>query len=569
MSAPTSLILTLAAAQQDNLNSIQAPVKSNDSQLIDNKFNELAKKILEEFKQAQYSREFFQALDEILKEPAKKSFTLKSRRAPGKNIRQFKYYSNLQQARQQQQQIRNCSDQQPRSLPAEVAKPTLQQKQRQLQQLQKSPLKSAIPTISNGLIAKSPKNSTGGDERSSGGYQISRSATIGAADTTTNLRRQQQMRKLSTQSSSLSRNHPQVSDREKVAAAVHATSLGIAQRRLKAHSPSAQQQSGIRRLVAHDDFCGEDDIDDDDEDVDDEEDDDDYNIQDRDTPNDRPMSFVNNHYKPHNQQTSMTFGTSKLNPIVKSKTLSDATNISEMNMLTKRQASNTNNNIIKQGQQQQLQQTHNNHHQRPRFNPIVRSNTVSSNASHKADQERKDSYLQKQDSEPKSIVLNGKDFGSLWKPHMNYSTSMLGNPRLSDDDEIIIIPTQSPSFVSPSPDGQCETHAEDMTERFSISRTKSFWEKLSKGSPGKRSSNETSDGPARSGSRNQVNGKVLGVKSNGLSRTLDRMDSTGGSNSNYSCSSSGDENSGCHSQQNPTASQLQEMSRQNRLRQTR
>jgi len=100
--------------------------------------------------------------------------------------------------------------------------------------------------------------------------------------------------------------------------------------------------------------------------------------------------------------------------------------------------------------------------------------------------------------------------GHLYKPHMNYSTSALGNHhRLSDDDEIIIIPTTRSPTISPalmgsrncSPadlgalrhqhDHQQHDHDEhnpeldddlsnmdELSERFSISRTKSFWEKL-------------------------------------------------------------------------------------------
>lgn len=91
-----------------------------------------------------------------------------------------------------------------------------------------------------------------------------------------------------------------------------------------------------------------------------------------------------------------------------------------------------------------------------------------------------------------SIVSNGSSSGqrsiehqaikSLYKPHMNYSTSALGSHRLSDDDEIIIIPTKSPSLISSSPDRESsnatDEHLQDI-ERFSISRTKNFWEKLS------------------------------------------------------------------------------------------
>lgn len=105
-----------------------------------------------------------------------------------------------------------------------------------------------------------------------------------------------------------------------------------------------------------------------------------------------------------------------------------------------------------------------------RFNRIVRSNTIANaNLGPVTNGDRGHE------------ILDHHDLKNLYKPHMNYSTSLLGNHRLSDDDEIIIIPTTSPSLVSTSTDRESPNTDEQSqdVERFSISRTKNFWEKLS------------------------------------------------------------------------------------------
>lgn len=264
--------------------------------------------------------------------------------------------------------------------------------------------------------------------------------------------------------------------------------------------------------------------------------------------------------------------------------------------------------------------------QRQRFAPIVRSNTIgatshdkqaSSIAKTSGNKQETMYRLQQQQKEPRSMsILTSNDIRSLYKPHMNYSTSVLGNHRLSDDDEIIIIPTQSPSMISPSPDMMSDATIDELKDRFSISRTKNFWEKLSKASPGERpgssSSNTATSGGVNSSNKHYAaehsprgssvsptknhsqythnydnydmrspnsvlasrspGNSVVGVRvdAHPTARTLDHMDSTGGSNSNYSCSSSGDENCNPNMRHNNlTLSQLEELSRQNRLRQTR
>jgi hypothetical protein len=118
-------------------------------------------------------------------------------------------------------------------------------------------------------------------------------------------------------------------------------------------------------------------------------------------------------------------------------------------------------------------------------------------------------------NEPRSLggLLTSNDIGHFYKPHMNYSTSLLGNHRLSDDDEIIIIPTsQSPSSLmsasvspvghpqhqqhqqlEPGKQGSDANNIDEFSERFSISRTKSFWEKLANSKSG------TADDAAKGG----------------------------------------------------------------------
>lgn len=198
--------------------------------------------------------------------------------------------------------------------------------------------------------------------------------------------------------------------------------------------------------------------------------------------------------------------------------------------------------------------------------------------------------------EPRSLggLLTSHDISQLYKPHMNYSTSLLGNHRLSDDDEIIIIPTaQSPSLMSASvspvnphnhhhqhtqPDDEhpdrTTNNIDEFSERFSISRTKSFWEKLANSKSGggagedakgnnpspqhdkqyfNSSQRSLSSGPnlvadSKSSQCSLLNqgGHGTGQAANGhhypaaMKSAFDRMDSTGGSgNSHYSgCSSS-------------------------------
>lgn len=579
-----------------------------DPDLINSKFNELAKKILEELKQTQYSREFFKTIDDIIKEPSGKSVVPSN--CASRREKYHKKYQELlnrqqQQIVQQQQQIQLLSkdrlqtkasqtDQQPRSLPVDVSTSLQEQQQKQKSQLEQqkqsiarhdinSDLKSSSPSnnndqviVLNGQISRVSNNSPNRNNRQSSqnSYPLSRSATA-VESMQNNAKRQETVpRKPSPNGVS----SPNQENCENIRSSNNNNNNQYLYRRHKNYSAGSVSNSHVKRSTIGN--RNNYDSDDDNEDDDDDDDDDD----DADADNGRSISPAN--------KSRGNYQNSRFNPISKSKTLSDSTNISEINMLTKQQHS---------PRQQQQQNYHHQQYLQPnQKQPLQQQRFIKSTVASNTNNIQHD-----QQGEPKSLVLNSKDIGSLYRPHMNYSTSVLGSHRLSDDDEIIIIPTQSPSLVSNSPDPD-QANADELTERFSISRTKSFWEKLSKGNHGKRANQVSSaDNPSIKANKQiahdsnnnhyinhnyhrqqqqqqpqhqqqlqhqqyNINGnKIIGVRLNGHSNTLDRMDSTGGSNSNYSCSSSGDENgAGSHTQQNPAVSQL-EMSRENRLRQTR
>ena len=276
--------------------------------------------------------------------------------------------------------------------------------------------------------------------------------------------------------------------------------------------------------------------------------------------------------------------------------------------------------------------------QRAKLNAVANNGTnAKSGGPNNRNRPAYNDYDEDDDREPRSIgtvqLVNqsrrGQSTGGapvtmmshLYKPHMNYSTSALGNHhRLSDDDEIIIIPTTRSPTVSPallssrncSPmdarnannnnnnnhldEDDDTSNVDELSERFSISRTKSFWEKLTKAKCGpKVSANEQQQQSARSPLESMMGAElqpaIVGVRSNGnspynsktgeqllVSKTTvggspvmqqnhgnklvgihqasfssnsqtnrsrgQLLDSSGGSgNSNYSCSSgSGDEN---------------------------
>lgn len=157
--------------------------------------------------------------------------------------------------------------------------------------------------------------------------------------------------------------------------------------------------------------------------------------------------------------------------LTKSKTTSNATNCNDLFP----------NHSYQNHLQQQKQPKHLNNtctHSNKRLNPIVRSSTIGTTF----DKGRL-RQIYPSNQQPRSIHnFNTKDMGALYKPHLNYSTNVLGHHRLSDDDEIIIVPTNqnptSPSLTSLSPDMPDSTNDDEPQERFSISRTKSFWERL-------------------------------------------------------------------------------------------
>lgn len=578
----SNLIANSNALQNNSAssNKMKLPISNGnkpDFDLIDNKFNELAKKILEELNQTQYSKEFFKTIDDIIKEPSNKGTSLLSNYASRRANYHKKYQQLLnrqqQQIVQQQQQLQLLSkdrsqtkasqtDQQPRSLPVDVSI-SLQQKQKSQQQLSArhktnsdsktfSPNNNDQVLVTKGHVYRVSNTSLNrsSEQNSQNSYPLSRSATA-VESMQNNVKRQQTIPR--TQSPNIVSSANQDSSENN-------NNNQYLYKRHKNYSAGSVLNSHSQRpsIENHNSY----------DDSDDDNDDDDYD--------EYPIPAAN--------QSLVNYKNSRFNPISKSKTLSDTTNISEIEMLTKQQHG-----LRQQQQQQYLKPNQKQQQPQQRF---VKS-TVASNDNDIHQQ-------QDQLSEPKSMVLTGRDIGSLYKPHMNYSTSVLGNHRLSDDDEIIIIPTQSPSLVSNSPDPD-HANIDELSERFSISRTKSFWEKLSKGNHGKRPNQVSSvDNPSirlikqiahsnnnsnhnyhrqtlqqqqQQQQQNQqynINGnKIRGARLTGHPHTLDRMDSTGGSNSNYSCSSSSDENGvGSHSQQNPAISE-QEMSRQNRLRQTR
>jgi len=518
-----------------------ATKKSLSAELVDSKFEQLAARILEELAQSAYSRDFFRAIDDILKEPMAKTFAHTRNNCISINKNNFNnnlqpkhYNGQVATNRQWQQECQTLE--QPRSLPVETAckKYTTKPQQQQSQQRQKS----AIPTMATLNGSEATKRAHSVDNRNA--HAITRLATTNAEPQS--LKRQQSLKE-----SSLVAKRVEVSNQRQL------VSNGISSVRKHRHPqargprPSQTDQSVNDRY----DYNGNDQNDEDD--VDDEDDDDDDDDDDEDDDDCVGGAFD------HQSASKYSHPIQRFNQLTKSMTTNDAANISENNLQPK-QTSNTQQSQQAVNQRQQIPQKQ----RQSRVNPVVRSNTIS-NASQRLDRERE----QNRNVAAKSTFLNTKDIGSLYKPHMNYSTSVLGNHRLSDDDEIIIIPTQSPSLVSTSPDG--DANVDELSERFSISRTKSFWEKLSKGNPGKRSvqTPEACDNQAPIKlAQNRHDNKFIGTRKNGHAQTLDRMDSTGGSNSNYSCSSSGDENGGSHSQQGPTV-RLQDISRQDRFRQTR
>lgn len=617
----TDSLLSTTQQQNEQTNKMKL---IKDSELIDNKFNELAKKILEELKQTQYSKEFFKAIDDIIREPTSKSFTSSRNNYLSKRANYHNKYQKLlgrqqQQILQQQHQLQQLltkdrsqtrasqTDQQPRSLPVDVSIGIQQQQQQQRQSQQQQQLVTrrktnldTTPSNNDGSLSTaaitSPNRSGIVYQKVQNSYPLSRSAT--AVESMPNNKRQQQQQQLSRKSSNVisSSNQDNCENNNQ-----------YLYRRHKNYSAgNVVLNNLVKRSIAIDNHNHSNyhDDDGDDDDDDDDEDDDDDDDNDEENGDDHSISPANQH---DNYQ--------RFSPISKSKTLSDTTNISEINMLSKQHSPRQQQQQKRQlnYHQQQYLQPNQNQQQQPQQRFI--KTTIANNTQQLQSQS---SSNQDHHSEPKSMVLNSRDIGSFYKPHMNYSTNVLGNHRLSDDDEIIIIPTQSPSLVSNSPDPD-HANADELTERFSISRTKSFWEKLSKGNHGKRASQVSSadnpsikshhiasyDNNTDNNNNNTINynqqcqqqqqqqqslqqpqhhqqqqlqqhqynignnKQAIGVKLNGHSNTLDRMDSTGGSNSNYSCSSSGDENGvGSHSQQNPVISE-QEMSRQNRLRQTR
>lgn len=527
--------------------SLMAPSLAQDL-LIESTFNQLAKKTLEELKQLDYSATFFRAIDEIIKEPPRS--LLAPKRALGKQPQQTTQARVLQPTRAQDE---------PRSLPSYTAN-----RQEQFLGRLGGPKQAKLQPVE---VNKRQSKEL-----------LARSTTSNSCKSTT--------------SSSPSGKHNL--RKSSTASAMGAVNSQLASRRIRSQSNSKldkyQQQ-------LDDQFRDSDDDQDDDDDESQEEEDDDEDEDDLDEDDDLTLDVS----------------------IGQDEQLDSRKKFSEINVL---QQQTKQNNFRRQQVLQPVQQVNQNQQQphqpvgkQQRFNPIVRSNTICAS--------RNQHSAQFNGTANKPAVFNSRDMGNLYKPHMNYSTSLLGNHRLSDDDEIIIIPTQSPSLMSSqSPDAQQHQHQhqhhqdaagqlssttnnnnnDELTERFSISRTKNFWEKLSKGSNGKRSaksSNSEHENHQNSqammlirsnqqqqhhrhlnGAQKQrqnpgeklINGIRVGAFNGHHSRTLDRMDSTGGSNSNYSCSSSGDENAtaGPHSQQiHPRLDQLQEMSRQNRLRQTR
>lgn len=612
-------------------------------ELIDSKFNQLARKILDELKHGQQSQNFCQAIDAALQE-----LPLATRAPKITRQRQVAAKQGSSPTRDQ-----------PRSLPVEARS------------------SSSQAYIKSAPSKRHPHN----ESHSIAVYPISKSATTGHQ---VSKRTDRDRGGLGVFASSIT-THPLLANAQVAGEQVHNTSRG---RGPNDHSDCSQR--GRNECDYDDDDldasndANQDDVDDvGDEDDSDDGDDSDDNDDDDDDESDPFQESSRSEHCQSPWDASIQAAKSvptRMNPVINSRTYSEVKHVTESNnnnIRTPKQQTYFKPQTVQQIVQkhQQIQQHHNQHQSLPasntpssqqqlqtrqqvqqqkqhssnngkqRFNPISRSNTLGSVGKQFKFQSQQQASKQRLASEDSGhpmatatnasveqakpvMMLNKRDIGSLYKPHMNYSTSVLGNHRLSDDDEIIIIPTQSPSVMSTSPDmSECQANRtdaaagqansliqsgpDDATERFSISRTKSFWEKLSKGRAGQRIGSEPSSSAdtdclqsAAGGGKqaanclanNQYQFNVHGFtfsdrisslkssKGNGgkkldcskqttnvgrQAHNLDRMDSTGGSNSNYSCSSSGDENSGSHSQHNPVIGQIQEMSRQNRFRQTR
>lgn len=682
---------------------------------IDSKFNELAKKIFDELRQAQFSREFFRAIDEILGEPPAKTFAQQrsgSGSSSRRRLRPPSYTNNNQDAPAARASnlksaavaatganlVERAASQQPRSLPFEPQvqlrqtqqqqpqdlthhkQPKQNQRQQQQTQQSRSPAKSAIPTSTIAVAAAA--NNLNPSFQASGGHSINRSAT----DKSCNLLKSSalSLQKSSTSNTSAAGNG--------VIKSPIKSAYNCSQREKSFVSPSStvtpMATSSSNMSLAKSQLPISDNDADSDSDEDDDEEEDGFGLVDLRRQQLTRHSFngtKNVHAHPqvapaprHPQQKYPTSEPQtaerimlkhqalqrqqRFNPIVRSHTISGSGG-SGFNGNGKRLVSGN----VANGQQmtvgkhpatsvlRNMNSDYNTDHTATAYNN-KNSNNTNDNNNHNHHTRLVGGVN----------LLNSKDAAaslSLYKPHMNYSTSVLGNHRLSDDDEIIIIPTtQSPSSLisSTSPDNNFQNYhsqhhqqhhnhqqqqlnqptqqqqqvghlgiasnaaastigetvssgatidnagiisvdqsiddptAEELAERFSISRTKSFWEKLAKGGGGKRVPSTGGAGDRHSPAsmqhdsgahvafmtpgNNQISDGKLQDKGKLLrfcktTSTLERMDSTGGSNnSNYSCSSSGDENnSGSQSNQNPTLNKLmqQEMSRHSKFRQTR
>lgn len=461
MSAPSSLVGIVAAGQ----------TSTGCTDPVDSRFDKLAKKILDELGQVSYARDFFAAVDQILLEPSERKFQLahlEAERRPSRLRHKAlaKKQQELELGLSQLIKLTTSRLSSPgvvaavgparsasskfASLPVEVTRPTDQAKQAQQNGNSK---RSAIPVSKQAA------------------YPMNRSATVGD---TYNLsaRRGAPASTIKTTVTSAPRGGQQ-SNHSKLNA-----SQKINQRR-----PTRAKLDQVDMEFLTDNSRGNSEADDFDSE-DSEDSDDDSNSENFANLAARRAYLGEKFIKQHKEAQVRQLG-QQLQPHQHQQQARPLQEISQV-----------------QRQKQKFNQTSQQASQVAKSSSNVHLNTTTttptSSSSNTSSQQPRSlgnpSTSPSRNTTPtsQSIELSSKEtLGHLYKPHMNYSTSLLGNHRLSDDDEIIIIPTASPSSLisssccspagAPQNTGNTSEPPEeaDLSERFSISRTKSFWERLS------------------------------------------------------------------------------------------
>lgn len=599
----------------NNENSAVAAKHVQHNDLIDSKFNELAKKILDEFKQTDCSRNFFQALDMILNETPDTGDLSHSRH---KQQRGFKHGSKttrrqenqlkdissetnnnnldnlkkqcellIEKQRQQQEQLDSHQqilfDSQYRSLPAEITQAVAGHEQRRANAKSQAASSTvhagdSVQVTVNGRQPETATNrkQTTGQHKANGGVKTCASKenlTSGPKrDSPTAKPDQRQQRSAIPQSTILSgisqkaevaANYP-IGKSATVGAVANAEALNSGLKRqaslkLNRQSREAQQEfikQQTRPLAASEKLkqrrptkavlgelrpapSDDSDLDDDNDDEDDDDDEFEYqNLASR-------RAYLNQRFINQQQESQPKKGNDQVavqqHPATAGRPRQQVTSTIQAGI--KQAPVNTANMTVAK--------------QKQRFSSgaqVVRSSTIGASqmptrpsggaARQQARSAREDQAADQAEQEPRSLggLLTSHDISQLYKPHMNYSTSLLGNHRLSDDDEIIIIPTcQSPSLmsasVSPVAGGQQQQQSEsqhpdrttnnidEFSERFSISRTKSFWEKLANSKSSGGGGGELEPGKCNGPSQQQIDKQYFNSSQRSLSSGPNLVDS--------------------------------------------